>query len=94
MLRDIRGWVTVHDVARAMGVELTNEQAWAAGKAMEKQWSWAVGTPPIKDNRVKKIGVGSHCFAHYPPTDEWRERIQRKINAVIALQARQMDFFA
>ena len=94
MLRDIRGWLNVHDVARSMGLDLTNDQAWRAGQAMEKQWKWAVGAPPVKDNRRKKIGRGSHCFALYPPTDEWRERIVRKITDVRATTLRQMDMFA
>lgn len=93
MLQDTHGWISLHDVARDMGVELSNEEAWMAGRMMEKQWTHFVGTPPLKDNRTKKIGTGSHCFALYPPTDEWRERMARKIHAVRANAAAQLVLF-
>ena len=73
MIQDTRGWISVHDVARQMGVELSNEQAWQVGASMRGIWKLRVGTPPLKDNRTKKIGVGSHCFALYPPS--WRGEI-------------------
>jgi len=80
VIQDVGGWLTIHDVAKANGWELSNRQAWQAGDLLRRAWRTAVGTDPVKDLRTKKIGIGSHCFALYPP--QWRERIERAIRSV------------
>ena len=77
-------WITVHDVASSLGYVLTNEQAWRVGLGVMKLWVWETGSQPVKDLRTKKCGVGVHCFALYPPTSVWRERIRRWIETVRA----------
>lgn len=79
---DTHGWLTLHDVARADGLELTNGEAWVIGRRLQRLWLWKAGCKPEKDLRAKKGGAGSHCFALYPPTDEWVERIRRQIRTV------------
>lgn len=70
-------WLTIHDVAKGIGVTLTDRQAWIIGADVAAMWEYDVGAPPLKDLRTKKKGEGSHCFALYPP--QWRERIERYI---------------
>lgn len=67
MHQDTHNWVTVHDVARANGVDLDDETAWSLGARIATAWEWQTGTSPLKDLRTKKNGGGSHCFALYPP---------------------------
>jgi hypothetical protein len=85
-------WITVHSVASAMGLVLTNDQAWRAGSGVMKLWVWETGSQPVKDNRMKKSGAGNHCFALYPPTAVWRERIKRWIETVRAEDDAQGSF--
>ena len=83
--------ITLHDVAAQMGVTLTNHQAWSAGAIVRERWVKAMGHDPRKDNAVKKMGVGSHCFAHYPAW--WRPVIQDAIWSVHPDQSPQKDLF-
>jgi hypothetical protein len=82
---DTSDWLTVHDVARAMGLALTDRQAWRAGDLIRRAWEYEHKDPPTKNNRTKKAGTGSHCFALYPP--EWQPRIERFILSVHAKAA-------
>lgn len=91
MIQDTHRWVTIHDVAATMGLVLTDRQAWAVGRLKQAQFRWEVGTQPLKDNRAKKSGAGSHCFALYPNTPVWRERIERAIRAVQAEEEAQLS---
>ena len=75
---DRRGWVTVIDVANAIGVRLTNDQAWRVGAWAREQWRMDHGgSLPIKSLRSKTAGTGSHCFAIYPPS--YAPRIEGQI---------------
>jgi hypothetical protein len=91
MLQDTHGWFSIHDRARELRIELTNEQAWEIGRRMQKLWEWSVGTSPVKDLRGKKGGTGSHCFALYPPTEQWKERMDRWIFTVRAQEEKQLS---
>ena len=91
MHQDTHGWITVHDVARAMDLELNDEMAWSIGALVAKAWQWQSGTPPLKDLRTKKAGTGSHCFALYPPA--FRGRIELIIRGYKPPDAEQMSLF-
>ena len=82
-------WISLHDVARRLGVVLSNEQAWSIGNHVANRWEAIMNARPVKDNRVKKIGFGSHCFAIYPPT--WAPVLEQAIKAVQAEPARQLE---
>lgn len=77
MIQETHGWLTIHDVAKGIGVALSDTQAWTIGSDVAAMWEHDVGAPPLKDLRTKKKGPGSHCFALYPPS--WRERIENYI---------------
>jgi hypothetical protein len=92
---DTRNRITIHDVAADLGLELSHAQAWRIGDAVKRIHRWDTGELPVKDNRTKKAGTGSHCFALYPDTAEWRERIARQIRTVRAEEpTTQTDLFA
>lgn len=83
--------ITVLQVAAAMGLTLSNEQAWAVGNRMQNAYRLEFGEQPPKDNRPKTSGHGSHCFALYPAT--WRERIEGEIRKVTSVARTQLDMF-
>lgn len=60
--------VTVIEVAESMGLELPKKTAWAVGTAVATAYRSVYGSQPIKNNRPKTNGGGSHCFALYPET--------------------------
>lgn len=91
MLENTNAWLTVHDVATGMGLELSNDQAWIAGAALAKRWSDIMGTLPLKDLRTKKSGAGSHCFAIYPP--HWSGHIEAVVRSVQPGASPQGDLF-
>jgi hypothetical protein len=91
MHQDTHGWVTVHDVAKDMGVELDDVTAWSVGAQVAAAWGWQSGTPPLKDLRTKKKGAGSHCFALYPPA--FRKRMELIIRAYRPPGADQLALF-
>ena len=91
MLQDTHDWVTVHDVARAHGVDLNDVTAWAIGALTATAWEWSTGTPPLKDLRTKKNGGGSHCFALYPPA--FADRMWLIIRGYRPPDADQLDLF-
>jgi hypothetical protein len=62
------GMVTVIEVAAEMGVELPKKTAWSVGTAVATAYRSVYGAQPIKNNRPKTNGGGSHCFALYPQT--------------------------
>lgn len=89
MHQDTHEWLTIHDVARRIGMELDNETAWSVGNRVMKAWLWQTGTLPLKDLRTKKCGIGVHCFALYPPT--FRPRIELILRGYRPPSADQMD---
>ena len=84
-------WITVIEVARAMGLELSNDQAWSVGAAVRQRYQDAHGTLPPKALRPKTRGHGTHCFAVYPPS--WRPVIQAAIEAEHPTTSPQGSFF-
>ena len=85
------GWISLHDVAERLGVQLTNGQAWEVGQTVARRWADCVGRQPRKDLRTKKNGAGSHCFAVYPP--EWATVLEGVIKAVQPALRGQRDLF-
>lgn len=83
--------ITIIDVAKAMGVELTNEQAWGIGAAVRDAYREQHGELPPKHLRPKTKGVGSHCFAIYP--ESWVHRIRAAILTVEANREAQQSLF-
>jgi hypothetical protein len=80
-------WSTIHNVAEAMGLVLSNEQAWEIGARLATRYGAVEREAPRKELRGKKNGGGSHCFAVYPPS--WRPHLEAEIRAVEAEAARQ-----
>jgi hypothetical protein len=66
MIQKVHGWITVIEVIQDMGIEPTKELDWRVGKMMQEWFERTFGAPPIKDNRKKTNGTGTHCFALYP----------------------------
>ena len=60
--------VTIIEVARSMGLELSKDIAWEVGATVANRYREIYGTQPMKDLRQKTGGGGSHCFAIYPQT--------------------------
>jgi hypothetical protein len=83
--------VTIPEIARSMGVELKNEDAWAIGSAMARTYQQENGTEVPKALRSKTRGHGSHCFAVYPLS--YVPRIRAAIEAAGAEKDRQGSFF-
>lgn len=46
------------------------EETWAVGAAVRDRYQEIYGSLPVKDNRPKTNGAGTHCFALYPETFE------------------------
>lgn len=75
--------VTVPQVARQLGIELSPEQAWSIGARVRERYRLQNnGRYPPKRNATKTCGAGSHCFAHYPCT--FAQDIVAEIRAVTA----------
>jgi hypothetical protein len=82
-----RDWISIHSVASDLQVELTNEEAWQIGRAVATSWADIMKHQPVKDLRRKKAGLGSHCFALYPPS--WFPVFAAAIRMVTSRAARQ-----
>ena len=65
--------ITVNEVLRSMGGDVDKRTAWRVGQAAAQQWRTETGAWPVKENRTKASGAGSHCFAIYP--QEYRPAI-------------------
>lgn len=74
--------ITIIQVARAIGIELTPSLSWSIGARVREMYAIEFGELPEKALRQKTSGTGSHCFAVYPP--EYRARIEQAIHAVNA----------
>lgn len=73
--------VTVPEVARAMGVDLTKSDAWSVGARVREIYKERTGgDTPAYELRKKTSGKGSHCFAVYPAT--MRRAIEKVISGV------------
>jgi hypothetical protein len=73
MIDDVRSYISLHDVEDRERIKLTVNDAWAAGAQIQRMFTDIFGALPLKVNRPKRYGPGSHCFAVYPPS--WYERI-------------------
>lgn len=80
-------WLTIHDVATEMGLELSDEQAWEIGRQLADRYEAIEKVRPEKVLRPKKRGQGSHCFAVYPPS--WVPRLMAAIKHIEAARAAQ-----
>jgi hypothetical protein len=58
---------TVPSRIKVLGIDATNEFSWIVGAAVRDRYEAIVGEKPMKALRRKTYGVGSHCFAVYPP---------------------------
>jgi hypothetical protein len=83
--------VTIIEVARSMGIELSRDTAWALGAMMARRWADTFGEQPEKRLRPKTSGGGSHCFAVYP--DSWVEPIKAAIKDTQLSAANQLSLF-
>lgn len=83
--------VTIIDVARSMGVEMSKEVSWEVGTACANKYREIYGTQPMKDLRTKTSGGGTHCFAIYPQT--FVPIIKAAIEAAGAERDRQESLF-
>lgn len=79
--------ITVIDVARSMGVELSREDAWRIGAAIRDRYKAQNDRLPPKELRPKTSGIGSHCFAVYP--ESYRPLIERAIRSAGAVRTKQ-----
>ena len=86
-------WITIHDVARAINVELSDDVAWSIGNRLSAEWAKLHdGNLPENVLRRKKNGGGSHHFAAYPPS--WFPKITQLIDQYETEAAKQGDLFA
>jgi|APGre2960657505_1045072.scaffolds.fasta_scaffold16614_3 hypothetical protein len=83
--------ITVIDVMKKLGVEITNELSWSVGADVRALWEESRGREPDKELRAKTSGAGSHCFAVYPVS--FASTIEGVIKAHKADAARQMSLF-
>jgi hypothetical protein len=58
--------VTVIDICRELGVEITPELKWSVGAEVRARYEARFGRLSDKELRTKTSGTGSHCFAVYP----------------------------
>lgn len=83
--------ITVIDIMKELGVEITNDLSWSVGADVRALWEESNGREPDKELRTKTSGAGSHCFAVYPAS--FRPEIERVIKAHKAEEARQLSLF-
>ncbi len=83
--------ITVIEVMREMGVEMSNDLAWSVGTRVRVMWEERHGDLPAKELRAKTAGGGSHCFAVYP--EDWRDKIVSVIEAAGPEASRQLPLF-
>jgi len=83
--------ITIVQVARAMGIEMSPTVAWSVGATVRDLYIDEFGCLPEKRLRMKSSGMGSHCFAIYPAS--WRERIERVIRTVASFDRSQGKLF-
>jgi hypothetical protein len=85
--------ITVIDVLREMGIEITNELAWSLGAHVRERWTEKTGTAPALELTPKTHGRGgSHCLAHYPI--DFKPEIMAIAKGYQIEKQRQGDLFA
>ena len=90
-MSDARASLTVIEVAKAMGLELSANEAWAVGSAVRRIYEARHGELPPKALRPKTSGSGTHCFAVYP--ESWRGEIEGVIHSISPATSPQRSFF-
>jgi hypothetical protein len=83
--------ITVPQVCKAIGVEPRKNITWSVGDIMQARYAAEFGHQPMKDNRPKTNGGGSHCFALYPP--DWFDLIANEIKKQDYIASNQFDMF-
>ena len=68
---------TVSERIEALNFDATTRQRWSIGNAVRDRYVKMYGQLPVKALRRKTSGIGSHCFAIYPP------EFQPEIDAII-----------
>lgn len=86
------GDFTLIDVLRDRGIEPHKSFSWTLGAILRDRYREMVGDLPVKALRTKTIGIGSHCFATYPP--EFRPTAEALVNEYFAMLAAQLDLFS
>lgn len=79
--------ITVIDVMRRMGIEITNELSWSVGAQARERWMDQGRKAPDLKLTPKTNGGGSHCLAHYP--ESFEAEIRGILAAYRAERARQ-----
>lgn len=79
---DLSTYVTIIEVMRRMGVDITNEKTWSLGRQARTLHVKQYGVPPRKVLRTKTNGTGSHDFSGYPP--EFVETLEMLIKGEVA----------
>jgi hypothetical protein len=72
-----RAGLTIHDVARGLGVVLPDDVAVRLGQLWARDWVRLARVAPVKALRRKKCGSGKHCLAVYPK--KWRPEMEASI---------------
>jgi len=83
--------ITIIDVGRDKGYELTPEVTWSVGLVVVNAYKKKYGALPPKDLRYKTYDNGVHCFAIYPET--MRATIEAAYAAHFIEKARQLELF-
>lgn len=83
--------ITVIDVFRSLGLKPRKEETWAVGAAVRDRYQEITGSLPVKDNRPKTNGQGSHCFALYP--ESFVPIIEQVIGRMKIARDAQLDLF-
>ena len=84
--------ITVVEVMRDMGIEVTSKLSWEIGNVVRDLWmTQHHGALPDKELRTKTSGHGSHFLAVYP--ENWRDRIEDVVRFHRAQKARQGTLF-
>jgi DNA polymerase III epsilon subunit family exonuclease len=84
--------ITVADVIRDMGIELTPHLGWGVGGYVRDLWTAKHhGELPAKELRNKSRGGGTHLIAVYP--EDWRKQIEEAIRSYSGKPSAQFDLF-
>jgi hypothetical protein len=83
--------ITVIDVFRRLRLTPIKEETWAVGAAVRDRYQEITGSLPVKDNRPKTSGLGTHCFALYP--ESFEPIIVDVIGRMKIAKAAQLDLF-
>jgi hypothetical protein len=83
--------ITIIDVFRRLGLAPLKHETWAVGAAVRDRYQEIYGALPVKDNRPKTSGAGTHCFALYP--ESFAPIIEQVIGRMKIARDAQLDLF-